>query len=88
MVLKRVAQDGTRVRASVGAASFRRRRRLEDYLQAAREQVEAVKMQGEGEVDRQRRTRRQAAQERAARQRAEQSGGHKTDEWPRLWLLP
>jgi len=71
VVLRRVAQDGTRVRASAGAASFRRRRRLEDYLKAAREQVEAVKKQAEGEVDRQRRTRRQAAQERAARQRAE-----------------
>ncbi len=71
VALKRVAQDGTRVRASAGAASFRRRGRLEDYLQAAREQVEAVKKRAEGEVDTLRRTRRQAAQERAVRQRAE-----------------
>jgi transposase len=42
VTLQRVAQDGVRVRASAGAASFRRRRRLEDYLREAGEQVERL----------------------------------------------
>ena len=69
--LKRVAQDGMRVRASAGASSFRRRGRLEDFLQAAREQVEAVKQQSAAGVDTQRSVRHQKAQQRAAQQRAE-----------------
>ncbi len=69
--LKRVAQDGMRVRASAGASSFRRRGRLEDFLQAAREQVEAVKQQRDAGVDPQRSARQQQAQQRAAQQRAE-----------------
>ena len=69
--LKRVSQDGMRVRASAGASSFRRRGRLEDFLQVAREQVEAVKKQGESGIDPQRSVRQQQAQQRAARQRAE-----------------
>lgn len=40
--LQRVAQDGVRVRASAGAASFRRRPRLEDFLREAGEQVERL----------------------------------------------
>ena len=70
--LKRVAQDGMRVRASAGASSFRRRGRLADFLQAAREQVEAVKQQSEAGVDTQRSVRQQQAQQRAAQQRAKQ----------------
>ena len=69
--LKRVAQDGMRVRASAGASSFRRRGRLEDFLQAAQEQVEAVKKQSEAGVDTQRSARQQKAQQRVAEQRAE-----------------
>ena len=69
--LKRVSQDGMRVRASAGASSFRRRGRLEGFLQAAREQVEAVKKQGEAGVDTQRSVRQHKAQQRAAQQRAE-----------------
>lgn len=68
---KRVAQDGTRVRTSAGAGSFRRRARLKDLLKAAREQVEAVKQQADVAVDTQRNARQKAAQERAARERAE-----------------
>ena len=71
VVLKRVAQDGTRVRASAGAGSFRRRRRLEQFVTAAREQVEAVKAQANAPTDTQRTARRAAAQQRAARDRAE-----------------
>lgn len=70
VVLKRVAQDGTRVRASAGAGSFRRRPRLEDFVVAAREQVEAVKAQANAPTDTQRNARRAAAQQRAASDRA------------------
>ena len=69
--LKRVAQDGTRVRTSAGAGSFRRRARLEDLLKAAREHVDAVKQQSDVAVDTQRSARQKAAQDRAARERAE-----------------
>jgi len=40
--LERVAQDGMRVRASAGAASFRRRSTLEFCLEQARAQVQAL----------------------------------------------
>jgi len=40
--LGRIAQDGTRVRASAGAASFRREQTLEALMQQAREHLEAV----------------------------------------------
>lgn len=45
--LARVAQDGMRVRASAGSASFRRRSTLELCLKQARAQVQALK----GELD-------------------------------------
>ena len=41
--LSRVAQDGMRVRASAGAASFRRRGTLEECLVQARERVQTLK---------------------------------------------
>lgn len=41
--LERVAQDGMQVRASAGAASFRRRSTLERCLEEARAQVQALK---------------------------------------------
>lgn len=70
--LRRVAQDGTRVRASAGGSTFRRRERLENLREVAREQVASVKMRAEGGGERrERRARQQAAQERAARERAE-----------------
>ena len=65
--LRRVAQDGTRVRASAGSNSFRRQRRLEEWLEAARAQLAALQT---APVDGGRAARRQAAQERAARERA------------------
>jgi len=64
VTLSRVAQDGVRVRASAGAASFRRRPRLEACLAEAEAQVEALR--GELHDDPGATTRRQAA----ARQRA------------------
>ncbi len=68
LTLHRVALDGTRVRASAGAASFRRRRTLGRCLEQARAHVEALKLEAE-HPDPQRSARQQAAQERAARER-------------------
>lgn len=68
--LERVAQDGMRVRADAGAASFRRQASLEEHLAQARELVQTLKTQAEtdpGEANR----RAQAAKLRAAREREE-----------------
>jgi transposase len=66
--MDRVAQDGMRVRASAGKSSFRRRDRLEECLEEAREQVETLKKLAEEDAEEL--TRRQrAARERAARER-------------------
>lgn len=64
VTLKRVSQDGIRVRASAGASSFRRQASLERCLQEAEEQVEHLRQ--ELEKDPEATNRRQAA----ARQRA------------------
>ena len=66
--LKSVAQDGMRVRANAGAASFRRKETLESCLEAARERVQALKVQvgGESAGDS---ARKRAAQVRAANER-------------------
>jgi len=66
--LARVAQDGMRVRASAGAASFHRQKSLEACLVGAREQVERVKREAE-QPDPKRTAREQAATERAAKER-------------------
>jgi transposase len=65
----RISQDGTRVRASAGTSSFRRRPTLEQRLVEARAHVEAVKQQAA--VEPQVNARRQAAQARVARERVE-----------------
>ena len=66
--LKRVAQDGVRVRASAGASSFRREETLERCLEEARHTVETLK--GTLEADPAGPSRKQqAARERAAAQR-------------------
>jgi hypothetical protein len=96
--LERVAQDGLRVRASAGAGSFRRRKKLKHYLKEARRQVEAVKKLAE---DSELSARQKAARERAAhereermrraleelskleKQRAAQTGGRKAKSDPR-----
>jgi transposase len=71
VTLKRVAQDGMRVRASAGKASFRRRPRLEQFLEEARAQVEALKALAdetpEAATQRQQAARRRAAEERQRR---------------------
>ena len=68
--LKRVAQDGVRVRASAGAASFRREDKLGEHLTAAREHVQALKQQIETDPGAQSR-KQAAARTRAAREREE-----------------
>lgn len=66
--LKRVSQDGIRVRASAGAASFRRQPSLERCLQEAKEQVK--RLREELERDPEATNRRQvAAQQRAVEDR-------------------
>src|SRR5712691_6979346 len=66
--LDEVAQDGVRVRASAGASSFRRRKKLHKELKKARRLVERLK--SEADDDPQASNRRiKAAQERAARER-------------------
>lgn len=68
--LERVAQDGMRVRASAGAASFRRERTLERLREEAQEQVERLAAEVE-HPDSQRGKRQRAARQRAAQERAE-----------------
>ena len=70
VALKRVAQDGMRIRASAGAASFRRGATLERCLEEARAQVEKLKRQVEDDPGAATR-RQQAARERAVRERQE-----------------
>lgn len=73
LALERVAQDGLRVRASAGAASFRRKPRLEQCLAAAEAQVERLKREADEPPDEPpdggRSARQRAAAERAARER-------------------
>lgn len=68
--LERVAQDGMRVRASAGASSFRRRGKLQGFLQEAKQQVERLRQELEEDPAASSK-RRQAAQQRAARERVE-----------------
>jgi transposase len=68
--LKRVAQDGVRVRASAGGSSFRGEKTLRNWLKQAQEQVERLAKEREHPdplVNR----REQAARERAARERVD-----------------
>ena len=68
VTLKRVAQDGMRVRASAGAASFRGKATLERCLEEARQQVAVLRAQLDDDpVEHAQRQR--AAQERAAKER-------------------
>lgn len=68
--LNRVAQDGMRVRASAGAASFRRRPTLEECLEEATDQVHRLKEEMDDDPAGPSR-RYNAARERAAREREE-----------------
>jgi transposase len=68
VTLNRVAQDGMRVRAHAGSSSFRRRTRLEECLDEARQQVETLKQQADESPEELTR-RQQAARKRAAAER-------------------
>jgi len=65
VTLTRVAQDGTKVRASAGIRSFRRRPTLEEAGRLARQQVTRTAAQVHGDVN----AREAAAQQRAAAER-------------------
>src|SRR5512140_355101 len=69
VTLDRVAQDGMKVRASAGAASFHRKPSLQEALAAAEEQVAQLKKELEADPAASK-TRQQAAQQRAAEDRA------------------
>jgi transposase len=73
VTLERVAQDGMRVRASAGAASFRRKPKLEECLVVAEVAVERLKREADDPPDEPpadgRSARQRAAAERAARER-------------------
>src|SRR5205823_5999956 len=70
VTLDRVAQDGMKVRAAAGAASFRRRPTLEEHWLEAQAQVAALKAELEADPAAAR-GRQKAAQRRAAEDRAE-----------------
>ena len=64
--LEQVMHDGTKIRAQAGADSFRREKTLRQRLAEARE---AVKQMGDPQAEAPAKSRKQAAQERAARER-------------------
>jgi hypothetical protein len=66
--LKRVSQDGVRVRASAGAGSFRRGQRLRQMREVAREQIEALAKEVDDDPGASKR-RDEAARARAAKER-------------------
>jgi transposase len=68
--LQRMAQDGMRVRADAGAASFRRQASLQEHLSEAKELVQKIKTQAQADPGR---AKRQAhsAKLRAAKEREE-----------------
>lgn len=68
VTLSVVSQDGMRVRASAKAASFRRRGRLEKFMHEARAQIDALKAELDADAGAGTR-RKQAARERALRER-------------------
>src|SRR5512140_3800316 len=70
VTLKRVAQDGMRVRASAGASSFRREPTLRECRVQAQEQIEALRKELEADPASCKK-RQEAARQRAAGERAE-----------------
>jgi transposase len=68
--LDEVVQDGVRVRASAGASSFRRKKKLYKELRKAERLMERLRQETDDDPDASNR-RIRAAQERAARERAE-----------------
>lgn len=68
--LHRVSQDGVRVRANAGASSFRRKETLEECLENAETQIEALRKELQDDPGATSR-RQKAARERATRERKE-----------------
>jgi transposase len=69
VTVSRIAQDGTRVRASAGAGSFKRRETIESALQRAEAHLEIIAKQAERAEDAT--ERRRLAEQRAARGRVD-----------------
>jgi transposase len=67
--LELVAHDGTKIRAQAGADTFRRGKTLEEETARARQMIEEIEREAPSEGSSQ--TRREAARERAARERLE-----------------
>lgn len=66
--VSRISQDGVRVRVSAGADSFHRADRLRDLLVQARQHVDALRQQVDGEMSaRQKAMRKRAAEDKLAR---------------------
>jgi transposase len=80
--LQRVAQDGVRVRADAGAASFRRKASLQDNLEQARERVRELK--AELDADPGQDSRRKAAARQRARDEMQQRLQQALDRMPEL----
>lgn len=72
--VRRISQDGLRVRASAGTSSFRRRARLEERLADAQKHVEVLKSQRLAPSKRPP-TRQQASQERSREERLTRTRG-------------
>ncbi len=80
--LESVAQDGVRVRASAGAASFRRKASLQDNLELARARVRELKEQID--VDPGQDSRRKAAAQQRARREMQERLQDALDRLPEL----
>lgn len=78
--LERVAQDGVRVRASAGAASFRRKATLEQCQQQAESHVQAMK--DELEADPAVTSRRQASARKRAAEDRRRRVAEALEQWP------
>ncbi|MCP5111933.1 MAG: IS1182 family transposase, partial [bacterium] len=68
LLLERVMHDGTKIRAQASSKTFRREQTLRKRLEEARE---LVRMMGDPRAEPEHRSKREAAQQRAARERVE-----------------
>lgn len=71
ITLKRISQDGCKVRANAGSSSFRRKPRLKELLKVAKEQVEFLRTELDTDpstsLNRQQAAKQRAVEERKAR---------------------
>jgi transposase len=68
VTLERVTVDGTKIRAAVNKKTFSRAHKIREHLKVAREHIEELQKQA---AEQEKRTRRGAAERRAARERVE-----------------